>query len=609
MFEIGRYPYISLDTETNGLYWPQNRMFGFSLAAPDGQACYHDIRDEPERAGDLNYELSAYKGRIIFHNASFDIKMLHSAGIYVPIELADDTVIRACLLDEHEMSYSLDSLLEKHLKRNKKNDIYPDLANIFGGRATRSVQMKNLHMAPSSLVGPYAIVDAVETLALWEWQEEEIKKQGIESIIEFERRVMQPIIKAEMRGVRVDAAVAEKAMAKLTVEVEAQQAELNSLLKFEINVNSPKQVKEAFNAKQDEGGNWLIDSGKWIPSTDSGAPSFDAESLRGLEGDRRADLILAIRSTVKTRDTFLGGHILGHVVGDRVYPRINQNKGDDGGTGTGRLSYTEPALQQIPSRNKRVAAIVKPAFLPDEGCDWVSLDMNSFEVRVFAHLVNNEMINKAYSENEAMDLHQYVADLTGLPRNATYSGQANAKQLNLSMLFNSGNGAIAEKMGMPWEWSSFAAKNGDVIKYKKPGPEAIAVIDEYHRKIPGVKELATRAKEIAESHGHINTKHGRRLRFPRKFKTYKASGLAIQATAADISKEAWLLLDEMQPTMGGNLVMSVHDSFELSIKKGTNAAKLRDEIQNELRSVVPWFRIPLVIDLNGTGASYWDAVK
>ena len=608
MFEIGRYPYIALDTETDGLQWPQNRMFGFSLAAPDGQACYHDIRDEPGRAGDLNFELSAYRGRIIFHNASFDIKMLHSAGVYVPIEQADDTSIRACLIDEHEMSYSLDALCEKYLNE-RKEDIYPELAKLFGGRATRAVQMKNLYKAPPEIVKPYAIKDVALTIALWEWQEKEIERQGIQSIISFERRVMVPIIKAEMRGIRVDARTAEKAMAKLTVEVEQQQTELDKLAGEQINVNSPKQVRALFSPKQDEEGRWIADNGKYLMSTDSGQPSFDAEAMRNMEGDRRADLILAIRSTVKTRDTFLGGHILGHMCGDRVYPRVNQNKGDDGGTGTGRLAYTEPALQQIPSRNKRVAAIVKPAFLPDEGHEWLSLDMNSFEVRVFAHLINNPEIIAAYLANPLLDLHQFVAELTGLVRNATYSGQPNAKQLNLSMIFNSGNGAIAEKMGMPWEWASFADKNGRKVTYKKAGEDAEAVIQQYHTRIPGVKELATRAKDIAEAHGYVQTKHGRRLRFPRKFKTYKASGLAIQATAADINKEMWLLCDKMESETGNHLIMNTHDSYEINVAKGTDPVKLRDILQDQIRAQVPWFRVPLVLDLNGIGSNYWSAIN
>jgi DNA polymerase I len=603
VFRFDEAPYLAFDTETTGLHWPSDRMFGFSIALPDGTVGYFDIRHHPRAIDWVNDELSRFRGTVICHNASFDYKMAESGSIYLPIDRMDDTVIRQCLINEHEQSFSLDYLAGKYLGDQKVSSIYDDLAKMFGGRATRGVQMKNLHLAPPTLVEPYAVKDALLTLRLWEWQQEEIKKQEIEAICAFERRVMVPLIKAEMRGIRVDAKLAEKAMAKLTLEIDARQAELNSLVGTDLNVNSPPQVKKIFNPTQDETGEWFADNGTHLQMTDSGNPSMDAEALRSMEGDRRAELILDVRSTVKTRDTFLAGHVLGHMVGDRVYPKINQNKGEDAGTGTGRLSYTEPALQQIPSRNKRVAAIVKPVFLPDGGKKWASFDMNSFEVRVFAHLVNNAQITSAYAADEMMDLHQFVADLTGLPRNATYSGQANAKQLNLSMIFNSGNGAIADKMGMPWNWNSF--KKGDkIFKYKRAGDEAEAVIAAYHQRLPGVKELADRAKQAAEAHGYVQTKHGRRLRFPRKFKTYKASGLAIQATAADINKEMWLLADDIDD---GHLIMNVHDSYEFCVDDGADAESLRAELQRGIRAAVPWFRVPLILDLNGMGDNYWTS--
>ena len=598
-------PYMAFDTEATGLNWPADRLFGFSIALPDGTAGYWDVRHQPGAIDWINDELSRFRGTVIAHNASFDYKMAESSSIYLPLDRLDDTVIRACLINEHEHSYGLDHLSEKYLKDRKVGDIYADLAAAFGGRATRGVQMKNLHRADPALVAPYAEKDALLTLRLWEWQEQEIKRQGIEAICQFERRVMVPLINAEMRGIRVDARKAEKAMAALTLEIDGQQARLNKLAGRELNVNSPKQVKEMFSPKQDDTGEWYADNGTHLPMTDSGNPSIDAEVLRGMESDERAQLILAVRSTIKTRDTFLGGHVLGHMVGDRVYPNINQTKGDqDSGTGTGRLSYTNPALQQIPSRNKKVASIVKPVFLPDEDCEWLSLDMNSFEVRVFAHLINNPVINGLYAKDELLDFHQMVADLTGLVRNATYSGQPNAKQLNLSMIFNSGNGAIAEKMGMPWDWNSFQ-KDGRVFKYKKAGPAAEAVIAEYHGRMPGVKELANRAKAAAEAHGYVQTRHGRRLRFPRGYKSYKASGLAIQATAADINKEMWLLTNDMGPQQ--HLIMNTHDSYEINVRRGTDPLRLKNELQERIRAAVPWFRIPLVIDLNGVGADYWSA--
>jgi len=596
-------PVIGFDTETTGLRYMVDRVFGFSIAAPDGTKEYHDIRQNPGAIDWFNDEMSRFTGTIVCHNASFDYRMAKSTGLYLPLSQVDDTAVRACLLNEHEHSFSLESLSAKYLKQGKE-DIYPELAKLFGGRATRSVQMPNIHRAPPEMVAQYATTDALLALRLYEWQEEEIKQQGIERIVQFERRVMKPLIEAEGRGIRVDADRAIRAMEELTVKIDRSEKELYSLIGRQVNVNSPKQIKELFGAKKTDNG-WIADNGASLPSTGSGGPSLDALVLKAMAWDKRAELILLIRSMIKTRDTFLGGHVLGHMVGDRVYPRINQNKSDEGGTGSGRLSYVDPALQQIPARNKEVAAIVKPVFLPERGCRWASLDQHSFEVRVFAHLVNNPSIIGAYHKDERLDFHSFVASLTGLVRNATYSGQPNAKQLNLSAIFNSGNGAIAEQMGMPWEWSSFRAKDGKEITYKKAGEEAMAVIEEYHRRVPGVKELADKAKKIAEQYGYVQTKYGRRIRFPNKYKTYKASGLTIQATSADINKEMWLVAADEASYSGCRMIMNTHDSYEINVPEGEDPKAMRDRLQESLRSRVPWFRVPLVLDLKGVGDNFW----
>jgi DNA polymerase I-like protein with 3'-5' exonuclease and polymerase domains len=140
------------------------------------------------------------------------------------------------------MSYSLDHLSEKYLKE-RKEDIYQALAKLFGGRPTRQAQMPNLHLAPTSLVSPYGKKDALLTLRMYEWQEEEIERQGIRKIMDFEKKVMVPLIKAEGKGIRVDAGRAERAMADLTKEIEKSQHELDSLVGRSVNVNSTKQMR------------------------------------------------------------------------------------------------------------------------------------------------------------------------------------------------------------------------------------------------------------------------------------------------------------------------------------------------------------------------------
>lgn len=611
--DLSRYDVIAYDTETTGLEYPTDKVFGLVLATPDGQSGYWDIREEPEALEWFRHEMAGFRGTIVCHNASFDFRMSASTGIELPLAQVDDTGIRACCINEHESTvfpwtygragdYSLDYLAQKYIGAQKYAEIYDELAALFGGKATRKAQMPNLHRAPSELVRKYAIPDAELTLDLWLEQQALIWKRGLHDIISFERRVMPTLIRAEMRGVRTDIPYVEEAVGKMDVVVDEAEKKMYHLAGKEFNPQSPKQVREIFEVKEKNGIFYSRD-GTQLERTKTGNPSLNADALRAMS-DPLAKQIVEMRSHKKTRDTFLKKHILERHVNGRVYPNINQMKGEDGGTGTGRLSYTAPALQQIPSRNKRIAAIVKPAFLPEEGQLWLESDMASFEVRVFAHLVAayNPAIAEAYAADPAMDLHQWVADLMHVPRNASYSGEPNAKQLNLSMIFNSGNGAIADKMGMPWEWAEFTDKKGELIRYKKAGHEAMDVINSYHRKVRGVKTLAERAKTIAESRGWIKTAHGRRLRFPRGYKSYKASGLLIQATSADENKENWLRIEDALGS-DGSLILNTHDSYSMSVDENWKPVweRVRKAVERQT------LRVPLLLDFDGVGRNWAEA--
>lgn len=252
--------------------------------------------------------------------------------------------------------------------------------------------------------------------------------------------------------------------------------------------------------------------------------------------------------------------------------------------------------------------MVKPAFLPDEGHVWLDADMQSFELRVFGHLINDPNINQLYKDNIATDFHQAVADLTGLPRNAAYSGQANAKTLNLSAVFNKGNGGIAETLGMPWTWGEFSDDDGEVVRYKKAGPEAMEVINKYHEMLPGVKNLAKKAAVVAGSRGYIYTKYGRRIRFPDKRFLYKASGMLIQSTSADLNKVALKLYDQILPEFGGYVILNTHDSYSVSLPADSwKPAWAR--MQEAIRDEFSWMNVPLLLELSGVGTNWWAALQ
>lgn len=603
---LGKYPYFAYDTETTGLRYPIDKAFAFSIATPDGGKWYYDLRQQPEALRWINDTLWLLPShsRIVCHNAAFDASMSAAAGIALPLEALEDTVIRACLINEHESSqfpwnrkrkpgsYKLDYLCRKYLKRGKLQ-----------------IDIENIANLPYEKAAEYATEDAVLTLLLYQWQKNQIEIQGLENIAEFERRAMPHIIRSQMNGLAVDLDYTEQAMHKMTPHIESLQGMLNKEAGWEFNVNSGPQVIKLFDPRQDKKGWWYVGDTR-IGTTDKGNPSFGKEYLIKLaEKDDRARLIVDIRSALKTRDTFLAKHVLEHAHGGRVFPTINQTAGERGGTRTGRLSYVDPAMQQIPSRDKVTASIVKPCFLPDEGEAWLDYDLNSFEVRIFAALASiydeTQTLLKAYAENPRLDFHDWVGELTSLPRNARYGGEPNAKQLNLSMIFSQGAGATAEKMGLYTEDAEFTDEYGDVIKYKRAGSDTYAIIDQYHARIRGVRELAERARLVSESRGYLRTRHGRHIRFPRKYKSYKASGLLIQATAADVNKENWCLISEALNGRG-RVILNTHDSYSLSVKMDH-----LPQVENDIVEAVEreFLGIPLLLDRNGVGLNWWSALK
>jgi DNA polymerase I-like protein with 3'-5' exonuclease and polymerase domains len=608
---------IAIDSETTGTYWPRDRAFGISVAT-EWNDYYFDIRQDRRIGALLGDAIRRRRPVICAHNASFDYKMVHSAGLVTPMELWQCTVVRACLINEHESTvfpwsksrgdYSLDTLASKYLGLRKDQSFYVKAREFFcSPNMSKNIIMSRIAELPYNIVAPYARIDATVCRKLWMWQQQEISEQGLHDIVSFEQKVFPALLKSEMRGVDVDTGRAEKAMGDMTLVIDQAQKQLNTLTGIkDFNVNSGPQVKKLFEPKQREDGEWYANDGTKIGRTPKGGASFKGEVMHEMSHPAAASII-EVRSLIKTRDTFLSNHILGHEINGKVYPNINQSKGEAGGTGTGRLSYTAPALQQIPSRNKTVAAIIKPCFKPPQGKVWLETDLASFEVRVFAHLVAayNDALVRAYEANPKLDFHQWVGDMTGLPRDATYSGEPNSKQLNLSMIFNQGKGSTAAKMKMAWEWATFTDKKGKIVRYQKAGLEAEAIIAKYHSRVQGVHTLATRAKMLAESRHQIKTAAGRRLRFPNGYKAYKASGILIQSTSADINKRNWLVVEEALGDRG-HLMLNTHDSYSMAVDPDWRPEfeRVREAIQDTSDMN---FRVPLLLDLDGAGRDWWSA--
>ncbi len=616
---------ICVDTETTGLEWYKgHKVFGISISAPvNGRAALiadplhepvHSVYIDVRNHGAAMYRKIGKKLEsaklVVNHNIKFDLHMLANDNIWIPPQICQCTMIRAALLDEHRITYDLDSVARDCIKMRKDEDLYSELAVLFGGLATRNVQMKNLPRAPFSVVEKYANKDTEVALRLWAWQETAMERDGLAKVWDLERRLFPVVFDMERRGIRVDVAEAERVQNVLTKRIDSMQKDLNRMAGFEVNPNPSNSLHKLIGPKQDEDGNWYAKDGTPLEKTEKGAPSIGSDALEAMKMPE-AKLILRLRKMIKTRDTFIGGHVLGHQVDGVVHPNINQTKGDGtGGTGTGRLSYTNPALQQIPARDKEIARMVRPIFLPDEGQGWSYGDLDQHELRIFHHYVNNPDIIRTYRENPDTDGHQAVADLTGLPRNAPKSGGANAKQINLAMVFNMGSGELADRLGLPYTIETFVDKNGVPHTYKKAGPEAQAIIDRYHEMVPGVKEMAIRASAVARARGYVKTLFGRHIRFPGGMFVHKASGLIYQGTAADLNKYNLINVSQVLQSIcpDARILLNIHDEISLSIPRDIDYRAVLKEVQAVIQNR-PEIRIPLRIDFSDLADNWWEATQ
>jgi len=520
-------------------------------------------------------------------------------------------MIRAALINEHMLKYDLDFVAKTCIKSGKSGDIYPKLAELFGGPATRNAQMKNISRAPASIVGPYAMQDARVALKLWMWQQEEIARQDLHQVVKLEQDLFPHIFDMERRGLRVDVNAANATVEKLSKDILILRAELNKCAGFEVNPNPSGSIKKLFEPRKVDGV-WTARDGTPLPETDGGQPSIGADQLRAMN-DPAAAMILKCRQFLKARDTFIAKHILERERNGRIHPNINQTKGESDseggmeGTGTGRLSYTRPALQQIPSRDRAIASIVRPVFLPDDNQSWCYGDLDQHEFRIYAHYVNAPALIDAYRENPDLDIHQIVADMTGLPRSAKYSGQANAKQINLGMVFNMGGGTLAYKMGLPFtvEKMNFSGEEREV---RIPGEETLEVMERYYAAVPGVREIAKSARAVAKSRGYVRTMMGRHIRFPRGQFTHKASGLIYQGTSADLNKSNIIRICEYLKSRGdGRLLLNIHDEYSISADPARIPA-----IAQDIKALIqdrPEIRVPIRIDFSAPAKNWWEATE
>ena len=507
----------------------------------------------------------------VFHNAMYDVCWIRNLGIKIN-GLIVDTMIAASLIDENRFAYTLNALSWEYLGHGKSE------VGLIEAAKERGLDPKaDMWQLPAMHVGSYAEKDAELTLDLWQMFKKEIVHQDIESIFNLETELFPCLVDMRFKGVRVDVEGAHNLKQKLVSKEEALLLDIKKETGIETEIWAARSIAKVFDKLGLE----------YSRTEKSQAPSFTKNFL----SEHQHPLVKKIakaREINKAHTTFID-QILKFEHKGRIHSEINQIRSDAGGTVTGRFSYNNPNLQQIPARNKDLGPMIRSLFLPEEGTTWGCFDYSQQEPRLVVHyaaLHNFPSVYDvvdAYNNNNDTDFHQTVADMAKIPR-------SQAKTINLGLFYGMGKGKLQGELGVSPE-------------------KAAELFDQYHAEVPFVKQLMNSASNRAQKRGQIRTLLGRLCRFhlwePNSFGmhkalpqeealqehgpgikrayTYKALNKLIQGSAADMTKKA--MVDLYKEGIVAHI--QIHDELDLSVESPEHAKKIIEIMENAVKLEVP----------------------
>ena len=522
----------------------------------------------------LKKTLSSPKREVIFHNSLYDVGWLRREGVEVQGKILD-TIFAAPLVDENRHSYSLDSLGQTYCGEKKDESLLQDAALAWGINPKAE-----LYKLPSKYVGPYGEQDAALTLRLWEKLKIELREHNSESIFEMECKLIPLLLEMRWRGVRVDETKAEEIGETLSKEEQKIQVEIKRKYGNEVQLWANASLQKIFD-----------NNNLWYPKSPTGLASFQRQWLEGHEHEL-PQLIVRARKLNKARTTFIDKMIMEHSYNGRIHAEAHPLRSHRGGTVSGRFSYSNPNLQQVPARDPEIGGLIRSLFIPEDGCQWGIFDYSQQEPRLTVHYANQMHLTGAkeavadYTEKNA-DFHQIVADMANIPRKQ-------AKTINLGLSYGMGKQKLTKELGLD-------------------DNEAEDLFTQYHNKVPFIRGLQDQCARVALDRGYIRTIAGRRCRFDhwehrfedsvplpleeakekygdnlKRSYTYKALNRLIQGSAADMTKLAMLGLWEE----GIVPHLQVHDEVDISIENTDQARKVARIMENCIELAVP-----LVVDI------------
>jgi DNA polymerase I-like protein with 3'-5' exonuclease and polymerase domains len=582
--DLSKHEEIAIDLETkdpdlvkmgSGNVVGRGDVTGVAVAV-SGWSGYYPIAHEGGGNMDRNKVLKWFQSVLntdsikIFHNAMYDVCWIRALGLSINGKIVD-TMIASALVDENQMRYDLNNCSKRYTGKTKNETALYEAAKSWG------VDPKaEMYKLPAIYVGAYAEKDAELTLELWQELKKEILHQDLNAIFELETELFPCLVDMRFLGVRVDVEAAHQLKETLSSQEKELLLEVKKQTGVDTQIWAARSIAQVFEKLR-------------LPfdrTEKTNSPSFTKNFLQN-HPHPLVKRIARAREINKAHTTFIDT-ILKHSYKGRIHAEINQLRGDNGGTVTGRFSYSNPNLQQIPARDKELGPKIRSLFIPEEGHTWGCFDYSQQEPRLVVHYASlqnlygaGEVLD-AYREGDA-DFHSIVADMAEIPR-------SQAKTINLGLFYGMGKNKLQAELGVSKE-------------------KADNLFRQYHNKVPFVKQLMDNVMQRAQDRGRIRTLLGRLCRFhlwePNQFGihkalphedaikehgpgikrayTYKALNKLIQGSAADMTKKAMIELYKE----GIIPHIQIHDELDISVKSKEHAEKIKNIMEDAVSLEIP----------------------
>ena len=568
---------FAIDTETSSLDTMTADLIGISLSCEDGEGCYipiqHSYEGIPQQlslsliAETLGDAISKNQTKLVGQNLKFDIPILNRHGIKVTEFLAD-TMLMSYVLNSTGTRHGLDRMAMHYLQYQPMK--YEEVA----GSASKQINFAQVEIPAATF---YAAEDADITFRLFNLLDKKLKKEPklINLLKTLEYPMLKSLLRVETNGAKINTSMLAEYSKELGLKIDELSKTAFKMAGEEFNMDSPKQLVEILYNKLEL---------PVLKKTPKGQPSTNEDTLQRLaEEYELPKVIIQYRGLAKLKSTYTDSLInIQHPDTKRIHTSYQQAV-----TSTGRLSSTEPNLQNIPIKTAEGRKI-REAFVAEKGNVLISADYSQIELRIMAHLSGDQNLTHAFNNN--IDVHSATAsEIFDVPlKEVTTDHRRSAKAINFGLIYGMSAFGLTRQLGIPRH-------------------EAQAYLDTYFERYTGVREYMDSTKELAKKNLYVETILGRKLHVTeinasnglrRQAAERAAINAPLQGSAADIIKKAMIDVDEWIGEDNPNIkmIMQVHDELIFEVKKGFAEEALTHVISLMEKAVK--LDIPLIVDAN-----------